>query len=493
MSCCSQSGITWSAQGSASTPSINIGNVTVPEGDSGTTTADFTVNLSSAADTAVTVDWDTSDGTADSADYAEDSGTLTFQAGQTSKTISVAVYGDTDVEGDEVFYVYLSNASNAGIGDNQGVCTITDDDGGSGSTPELDIIVPAAARGAGAGDSLWLTRLYIRNTGNASAAVTLYWLERRQDNPDPAAQGLSIGAGQTRVLDDVIFDFFGLDSAGGAIGIATDQPLVVSAAILNTAGGNEYGQGFDGIPVSTAITAGNSSSAVGLKHNNDFRTNVYLVDATGSGSTARVNILDTSGNVIASKNYNLGPYTPRLDSLDTFTNAKASFSNGAMEIEVTSGAVIGGASRINQGSGDPVTFRVPGLTPAGEGGDCGIDGTYQFALYDSYGWADGGGNMIVENGKVTFLDVTYSNLDHPSCNIFFRVDADFGSGANLGGFGFSAVFSDGAEMEFLFDLAHNGSTGLTGTLDATGSYFIGDESDCNGEFPTLIFRAGREE
>jgi hypothetical protein len=467
----------------------------VPEGDSGTTNANFQVSLSTASDSTVTVDWDTSNGTADSSDYAEDSGTLTFQPGQTSKTVSVAVYGDTDVEGDELFYVYLSNASNAGIGDNQGICTITDDDSGGGGTPELDIIVPAAARGAGSGGSLWLTRLYIRNTGNATAAVTLYWLERRQDNSDPAAQGLSIGAGQTRVLDDVIFDFFGMESAGGAIGIATDQPLVASAAILNTAGGSEYGQGFDGIPVSTAITAGNSSSAVGLKHNNDFRTNVYLVDATGSGSTARVNILDTGGTVIASKNYSLGPYTARLDSLDTF--AKASFTNGAMEIEVTSGAVIGGASRINQDSGDPLTFSVPGLTPSGGGGDCGLDGTYQFAIYDSYEWVGGGGFLVIENGELTYMEITYYNPEHPDpyCGPYFKVTTGslFSGGASYNSFGIVAELGDGSEMELMFELEHNGSSGLIGTLDATGSYFEGTDSGCNGPFPQLTVRGGREE
>jgi hypothetical protein len=484
--CCSLSGVSWSAQGSSSTPVIDIGDVTVPEGDSGTTIANFDVSLNQAADSTVTVDWDTVSWSATTADYADDSGTLTFQPGETSKTISVTVYGDTEDEGDEAFHVYLSNATNAAIGDNQGTCTITDDDGGGGgTTPELDIIVPAAARGAGSGGSLWLTRLYIRNTGSSSAAVTLYWLERSQNNANPDSQGLSIAAGETRVLDDVIFDSFGLSSAGGAIGITSDQPLVVTAAILNTAGGSEYGQGFDGIPVSTAITAGNSSSAVGLKHDNDFRTNVYLVDATGSGSTARINILNTSGNVVASKSYNLGPYTARLDSLDTF--AKASFSNAAMEIEVTSGAVIGGASRVNQDSGDPITLKVPGLAPEG-GGDCSLDGTYQFCLYDSDDWVDGGGYLVIENGKVTYVDVTYFNFDHGN-SPYFRATSNISPGASYSSFAFLVELSSG-NMDLQFELTHNGESGFTGTIGAFGSGF--DDADRNGQYPPMAVRAGRE-
>ncbi|MCW3789879.1 Calx-beta domain-containing protein, partial [Plebeiibacterium sediminum] len=50
-------------------------------------------------------------------------------AGETSKTVSVTVYGDAVYEGDESMYVNLSNASGASMSDNQGVGTITDDDG----------------------------------------------------------------------------------------------------------------------------------------------------------------------------------------------------------------------------------------------------------------------------------------------------------------------------------------------------------------------------
>jgi hypothetical protein len=55
-------------------------------------------------------------------------GLLTFDPGQTSKNITVVVNGDTANELDETFFVNLSNANNATIGDNQGVGTITNND-----------------------------------------------------------------------------------------------------------------------------------------------------------------------------------------------------------------------------------------------------------------------------------------------------------------------------------------------------------------------------
>ena len=62
-------------------------------------------------------------------------GTLTFAAGETTKTVSVAVNGDLLDEVDESFTLNLSSAGSATIADAQGVGTITDDDG----TPSLSV------------------------------------------------------------------------------------------------------------------------------------------------------------------------------------------------------------------------------------------------------------------------------------------------------------------------------------------------------------------
>jgi subtilisin-like proprotein convertase family protein len=105
-------------------------NVTHDEGNSGTTPFVFTVTLSQAQATPVTVQFATADGTANAgSDYTATSGTLTFAPGQTSKQITVNVNGDTMIEPDETFYVNLSNATNGiVIVGGQGLGTITNDD-----------------------------------------------------------------------------------------------------------------------------------------------------------------------------------------------------------------------------------------------------------------------------------------------------------------------------------------------------------------------------
>jgi uncharacterized repeat protein (TIGR01451 family) len=109
--------------------SISIGDATVTEGSSGTTTASFPVTLSTASFQTVSVGFSTSDGSATSgSDYSASSGTLTFNPGDLSKTIDVSVNGDTTLEPDETFNVTLSGASGATVADGSATGTILNDD-----------------------------------------------------------------------------------------------------------------------------------------------------------------------------------------------------------------------------------------------------------------------------------------------------------------------------------------------------------------------------
>jgi CSLREA domain-containing protein len=109
--------------------SISISDAEVVEGDSGTANALFTIRLANAVGRAVTLKYATHKGTATSnADFVSSSGTLSFAIGETTKTISVAVKGDTIDELNEQFSVKLSSATNAKLADATGTATIVDDD-----------------------------------------------------------------------------------------------------------------------------------------------------------------------------------------------------------------------------------------------------------------------------------------------------------------------------------------------------------------------------
>lgn len=105
--------------------SLSIDDVTLPEGDSSSTNAVFTVRLSDQSTETVRVDYATVDETTKAGeDYLGASGTLEFAPGETEKTITVEILGDTAVETDESFLVQLSNATGAELLNPQGKGTI---------------------------------------------------------------------------------------------------------------------------------------------------------------------------------------------------------------------------------------------------------------------------------------------------------------------------------------------------------------------------------
>ena len=96
----------------AAGPALFVADVTVPEPEGSDSEADFVVTLNPAASETVTVDYATSDGTATAGDdYTETSGTLTFNAGVTSMTVSVPVLDDDHEDAGETIILTLSNPS----------------------------------------------------------------------------------------------------------------------------------------------------------------------------------------------------------------------------------------------------------------------------------------------------------------------------------------------------------------------------------------------
>jgi large repetitive protein len=109
-------------------PRSSISDVSKQEGKKGQTILfTFTVTLSAAYDQAVTIfpnrEWGRDD------DYVAKSGTLTFAPGETTKTITIEVKGDSKKEANETFYLDLfGNSSNSLLNKSRGIGTILNDD-----------------------------------------------------------------------------------------------------------------------------------------------------------------------------------------------------------------------------------------------------------------------------------------------------------------------------------------------------------------------------
>ena len=164
----------------------------------------FRVTLSRAAQTPVTVDYATADGTAHAgADYTAASGRLTFEPGETEMIVNVTVLDDAHDDGGETMYLILSNASGASIADAQASGVIT-------NTDPLQ--------------QAWLARF-----GRTTAEHVVQMVGARIDGSPAGSAGLTLG-GRQLFLDDFRPAEAQELRAFGSNGLHFDRPLPSGAA-----------------------------------------------------------------------------------------------------------------------------------------------------------------------------------------------------------------------------------------------------------------------
>jgi hypothetical protein len=127
-----------------------------------------TVKLSSASPEAVTVVYNTANGTATaSSDYTAGSGTLTFAAGQTVRLITIGLIGDTNVEASETFTINLTGATNAEIGQAAFTATIANDD----AVPTVEVIAPSSQNEGNSGGTPFVFTVKLSASSNETVTV----------------------------------------------------------------------------------------------------------------------------------------------------------------------------------------------------------------------------------------------------------------------------------------------------------------------------------
>ncbi len=178
------------------------GPVSVVEGNSGTKVVTFTVTRTGGTG-AFSVDYSTGIGDAQAgSDFVQKAGTLQFAAGVDSQTISVTVNGDTSIEADEVFGVFLSNPTNGAIiGQSLGLTAIFNDDGqGPG-----EVWVDDATVTEGSGGTKVMTFTVSRSSGILPFSVSYqtqdgYGYDPSTGTPFPSATALQDYVARSGVL-----------------------------------------------------------------------------------------------------------------------------------------------------------------------------------------------------------------------------------------------------------------------------------------------------
>jgi len=275
-------------------PTLTIDDAaSITEGDSGTKVMTFTATLSQAVNFSVGFDAATADGSGTATagtDYDSASSTgLNILAGQTSKTFSVTVNGDTDIESDETVLVDISNASNATITDSQATGTITNDD-----FPSLSIDDQSSAEGdSGTSQQTFTVSLSqagltdvtfdIGTTGGSATAD--------DDFASNSATGVTIAAGNTSATFSV--DVNGDTALEGDEAYTVDVSNITGATAGDTSGtGTITNDDYPTISIADApaVIEGNSGTkqmvfTVNLSAASAFPVSYDIATANGTASS----------------------------------------------------------------------------------------------------------------------------------------------------------------------------------------------------------------
>ena len=284
---------------SAVLPAISINNVTVTEGNAGTSTATFTVQLNAIPASTVSFDIATANSSAVAgSDYIALALTgQTIAAGQTSKNFAVTINGDTTVEADETFTVNVTNPGGATISDGQGVGTILNDDTVAGTPPQISVSDVSTSEG-NAGNNLMTFTVSL--SAAATAPVTFdVWTSNGtaaagSDYTELNLAGQSIPAGQTSTTFSV--------SINGETAVEANETLTLN---LNNVSGASVidGQGLGTITNDDFATLTVNSASV-VEGNSGYSTTTFLVTlSTPMPSPVTFNISTSNGTADQNSDY----------------------------------------------------------------------------------------------------------------------------------------------------------------------------------------------
>ncbi|HWT03932.1 MAG TPA: Calx-beta domain-containing protein, partial [Pyrinomonadaceae bacterium] len=366
--------------------------LTVAEGDSGTTSAVMTINLTAASGRTTAIDYYTRSVLPNAAqagtDYQHVSGKIVFGPGVTSQTVSVPIIGDTVDENDEYLDFYIQTSSpGTGVLDVSFPIVIKDDE----ADPEITIDDARVVEGHSGEKYIYFP---VRLSRASAAAVRV---------------GYNIGGGTAEPFQD--YSFY---SAPGNISFSPGETTAAITVAINGDGSDEPDETFlvslynprdgkivDGLAVGTiadddptAISIGNVTVTEG---NSGAASAVFKVSLSGpNAQTVTVNYTTGNGTALHTSDY-------------TAKSGTLSFAPGQLSQNIVVPVTGDMLDESNE------TFKVQLLSPTNAVVASGGLGTYTIADNDA--------PPTVSIGNVT---VTEANTGAPNATFTITLSAPSG-------------------------------------------------------------------
>lgn len=232
------------------------------------------------------------------------------------------------------------------------------------STPwARTFMVSNSAHSAGAQGTNWVSDMVLHNPGAGTLNSAVYYLEKDGDNSDALGWSVTVPAGRSVKLADVVAETFARSSSSGALMVGASGELIITSRTYNDASTGTYGQYIEGYPVSRAMLAGEDVRLIQLTRNAEYRTNIGFANAKPGNLSLRLDLLRADGSLLGTRNMSLKAYS--YTQLNDVLSAYGTSIAGAYAVitsPTTGGAYFTYASVIDNRTGDPVS-----VVPVGRG------------------------------------------------------------------------------------------------------------------------------
>ena len=349
------------------------------------------------------------------------------------------------------------------------------------TVPATDQYIPALGHGYGVAvngvSSWWRGDVWIFNPSSTQNATVTIFLLPRQPNPTPESRVITVNAGDTTYLPDVILGTFGYDNLFGGLRLLSSIPVVATAetydanvTVVSKPQGTA-GAFFAGFPASLAIGVGESTDLPGFDQDGIgsagvFRSNLAVVETTGNPVNYNVQIFDGSGNLIGTKAYSLGAReVGQINTVITDVTGGTG-TNERVHVVVTGGTgkLMAVGSRIDNRSGDPSTIDMVTIHQSGQFEGIVLDIATGTAV-------DGGLQLVIGGGALTnFQGVAGIPCGTDSFTSDFSPNAAINVPITVGGTFTTSVsidYTDGVNTLFTTNWTLAGARGADGTWSGT--------------------------
>ena len=171
--------------------------------------------------------------------------------------------------------------------------------------------VPGAGHLAGIGGSLWRTDVELHNPGETAISCTVELFPRGVGGGPQRSITVSVPAGASRRLADVVGDGFGWEGAATLRVRAAGGGVMVGARTYAASSAGSYGQYVAALGEGEAVTASSPGQLVMLRQAAaqaaGFRTNLGLVNVTAVSAVVEVELRRASGTLLGVARQELGP------------------------------------------------------------------------------------------------------------------------------------------------------------------------------------------